>query len=114
MKCRTAAARRRRQRWGVVFQDRVGGVYGPPVLLDGLKCYRTFLATAEAISRFVTVAALPFNLALMQPRGRPTVEAALRALQDDREFRSLARYSVSHEPTVFWSQENERPAGHGN
>lgn len=91
MKCRTAAARRRRRRWGVVFQDRVGGVYGPPVILDGLKCYQAFLAVSEAVQRFATVAALPFNPALMQPRGRPTVEAALQALRDDCEFRSLAR-----------------------
>lgn len=91
MKCRTAAARRRRQRWGVVFQDRIGGVYGPPVILDGLQVYRAFLAASEAFQRLATAAALPFNLVLMQPRGRPTVEAALQVLRDDHEFRSLAR-----------------------
>lgn len=91
MKCRTAAARRRRQRWGVVFQDRVGGVYGPPVILDGLQVYRAFLAGSEAVIRFATAAALPFTFVLMQTRGRPAVEAALQVLLDDSEYRSLAR-----------------------
>lgn len=91
MKCRTAAARRRRQHWGVVCQNCVDGVYGPPVFLDGLKCYRAFLATAEAVSRFATVAALPFNPTLMQPRGRPTVQTALQILRDDFEYRIAGR-----------------------
>ncbi len=91
MKSRTAAARRRRQRWRVVFQDRVGGVYRPPVILDGLKCYEAFLALSEAIARFAKATALPFNFALMPRRGTPTVETALAILQDDNDFRSLAR-----------------------
>ncbi|HTN00807.1 MAG TPA: hypothetical protein VL132_02970 [Planctomycetaceae bacterium] len=42
-------------------------------------------------SRRCSSAALPFNLALMQPRGRPTIAAALQVLRDDSEYRSLVR-----------------------
>lgn len=91
MKCRTAAARRRRRRWRVVFQDRAGGVYGPPVILDGLQVYRAFLAVSKAVQRFCVAADLPLHLDLMEPRGRPTVQAAIQILRDDSEYRSLAR-----------------------
>ena len=75
----------------MVFPDCIGGVYGPPVILDALQISRASLAIAEVVRRFCIAADLPFNPNLMQPRGRPTVEAALQLLRDDSEYRSLAR-----------------------
>lgn len=66
MKSRTAAARRRRQRWGVVFRDCCGGVYGPPVILDGLQVYRNLAAISEAARRFAAIACMAFDRVLQQ------------------------------------------------
>lgn len=66
MKCRTAAARRRERRGYSRF------------------CQQILRQLAESID-------LPFRFALMPPRrGTPTVETALRILQDDFEYRLAA------------------------
>lgn len=65
MKCRTAAARRRECRGYSRF------------------CQQILRQLAERID-------LPFSFALMPRRGTPTVETALRILQDDFEYRLAA------------------------
>lgn len=66
MKSRTAAARRRERRGYSRF------------------CEQILRQLAERLD-------VPFSFALIPRRGTPTVETALRILQDDSEYRILAR-----------------------